>query len=104
MPPSYDAGGFRSSLYYARLSKPRAEGPRLGLIGALWVQFTAKTRPNHDLRHDHEGHAERLSLKSLRISRNQDTKIPRGTVIDTTQFGTSTISLIFRSPATLQMA
>src|SRR5882724_487567 len=36
--------------------------------------------------------------------RNQDTKIPRGTVMDTTQFGTSTISLILRSPATLQMA
>src|SRR5438876_8193478 len=36
--------------------------------------------------------------------RNQDSKIPRGTVMDTTQFGTSTISLILRSPATLQMA
>ena len=35
---------------------------------------------------------------------NQDSKIPRGTVMDTTQFGTSTISLILRSPATLQMA
>lgn len=31
-------------------------------------------------------------------------KIPRGTVMETTQFGRSTVSLIFRSPATLQMA
>lgn len=31
-------------------------------------------------------------------------KMPRGTVIETTQCGTSTISLILRSPATLQMA
>ena len=41
---------------------------------------------------------------SSRRTRNQDWKIPRGTVIDTTQFGTSTISLILRSPATLQIA
>ena len=31
-------------------------------------------------------------------------KIPRGTVIETSQFGMSTTSLIFRSPATLVMA
>src|SRR5437870_9653177 len=36
--------------------------------------------------------------------RAQDSKIPRGTAMDTTQFGTSTISLILWSPATLQMA
>jgi hypothetical protein len=44
-----------------------------------------------------------LSLLTC-VPRRQDTKIPRGTVMDTTQFGTSTISLILRSPATLQMA
>jgi hypothetical protein len=33
-----------------------------------------------------------------------DSKIPLGTVMETTQFGMSTISLILRSPATLQMA
>jgi hypothetical protein len=31
-------------------------------------------------------------------------KIPRGRVMDTTQFGRSTTSLIFRSPATLHKA
>jgi hypothetical protein len=31
-------------------------------------------------------------------------KMPRGRVIDTTQFGRSTVSLIFRSPATLHRA
>ena len=31
-------------------------------------------------------------------------KMPRGTVIETTQWGRSTVSLILRSPATLQMA
>ncbi len=34
MPPSYDAGGFRSSLYYARLSNRRGDrnGPRGRLV------------------------------------------------------------------------
>jgi hypothetical protein len=37
------------------------------------------------------------------VIRGHAKKIPRGKVIDTSQFGMSTVSLIFRSPATLQM-
>src|SRR5579875_3600347 len=38
------------------------------------------------------------------VSRPRPSTRPRGTVMETTQFGRSTVSLIFRSPATLQMA
>jgi hypothetical protein len=39
----------------------------------------------------------------MNLSRRGHAKIPQGKVIDTSQFGRSTVSLIFRSPATLQM-
>src|SRR2546426_10842157 len=71
---------------------PRQGDPHLRdpVSGRAHIRLTAPLR-KHLLRQP----AER---------RNQDSKIPRGTVMDTTQFGTSTISLILRSPATLQMA
>jgi hypothetical protein len=61
-----------------------------------------------DLRREHEfggtnGTDDTRSAEPAHVD-SLYTKIPRGTVIETTQFGISTTSLILRSPATLQMA
>src|SRR5262249_926049 len=53
-------------------------------------------------------HCRRSSLprhrRRLLYDDHPYSNIPRGSVMDTTQFGISTTSLILRSPATLQMA